>query len=240
MKRSLLKPVLFCAMVAAWGFPGLAMVQETSVLEPSLLVEGDWKALVGPYPLPGSGGTERDLAVLLYLQQSRTLEDIGRAQAGIRIAMTSFADLLDREADPGHFPLTLAVLDRANSDLRGVLDPLKWHYLRPRPFSSHAELVPAIEKEASHSYPSGHATRGVLYAAILAEFQPGQQALLLARGHRLGNDRAVGGVHWPSDVHAGQQLGTAFAKAWLAMPDHRHLVKTAAEAEWDARPSLIP
>jgi hypothetical protein len=236
MKHSLLKPILIGLLVAAWGFPGLAMVQEAAVPEPCLQVDSDWKALVGPYPQPGSGGAERDLAVLIYLQQTRTLEDVGRARAGIRIAMSTFADLLDREADPARFPLTLAVLDQANNDLQGVLGSLKQHYLRPRPFSSHPELVPAIEKEASHSYPSGHATRGVLYAAILAEFHPERQDLLLARGHRLGNDRAVGGVHWPSDVRAGQQLGAAFAKAWLAVPGHRHLVRTAAEAEWNARP----
>ena len=222
--------------MAAWGFPGLAMVQEAAVQESSLLADFDWRALVGPYPMPGSGGAERDLAVLLYLQQTRTLEDVGRARAGIMIGMSSFADLLDREVDPGRFPHTLAVLDKANNDLRSVLDPLKQHYLRPRPYSSHSELVPAVEKEASHSYPSGHATRGVLYAAILAEFHPERQALLLARGHRLGNDRAVGGIHWPSDVHAGQQLGAAFAKAWLAVPDHRHIVNAAVKAEWDARP----
>ena len=236
MKRSILNPILFCVLVAAWGFPGLALVHETAAQEPRLLVDFDWRALVGPYPQPGSGGAERDLAVLLYLQQTRTLEDIGRARAGIMIAISSFADLLERKVDPDRFPRTLAVLDKANQDLRSVLDPLKQHYLRPRPFSSHPELIPAIEKEASHSYPSGHATRGVLYAAILAEFQPERRALLLARGHRLGNDRAVGGVHWPSDVHAGQQLGAAFAKAWLAVPDHRQIVDAAVKAEWEARP----
>jgi membrane-associated phospholipid phosphatase len=42
----------------------------------------------------------------------------------------------------------------------------------------------------------------------------------------------VGGVHYPSDVDAGQILGNAIAQAWLAEPAHRRRVELA-KAEWN-------
>ena len=41
------------------------------------------------------------------------------------------------------------------------------------------------------------------------------------------DDRVVGGVHYPSDVDAGQILGNAIAQAWLAEPAHRRRVELA-------------
>ena len=228
MQRSLHGILLGCALAMA-SIIGLAEPPA-----PPLALVQDWLLLLGPFPPQGSQEAGSDLAVLLWLQNTRTLEDVARAERGVLISLDSFADVLGRPVEASHFPLTTALLDQASLDLREVLDPLKRHYQRPRPYHSHPVLVPVVVREASHSYPSGHATRGALYAAILAEFVPRQRERLLERGLRLGNDRALAGVHWPTDIQAGQQLGAAFGRAWLEMADHQTLIQAALAAEWAA------
>lgn len=232
MQLTLHRILLSCALVGAWTLPTGAKAPEASIAPAQ-----DWRVLLGPFPAQESPEARSDLAVLLWLQKTRTQEDVARAGRGVFISLDSFADVLERPVDASRFPLTTALLDKASEDLRAVLDPLKRHFQRPRPYHSHPILVPAVIKEATASYPSGHATRGALYAAILAELVPQQRGLVLERGLRLGHDRALAGVHWPSDVDAGQRLGTAFGKAWLALPDHRGRLLAALAAEWGAVPA---
>jgi acid phosphatase (class A) len=87
----------------------------------------------------------------------------------------------------------------------------------------------------SFSYPSGHATRGTLLARILAELAPERREALLRVGHQIGYDRVVGGVHYPSDVLAGDRLGDAVADALLADPDFRRQLEDVRRAEWSRR-----
>jgi acid phosphatase (class A) len=227
MQRSLHRTLWACALAMAWFTPGLARAQASTVA-----LAHDWLVLLGPFPQQESPEAGSDLAVLLWLQRTRTAEDVARAERGVLISLDSFADVLGRPVDVSRFPLTTALLEKASLDLRTVLDPLKRHFQRPRPYHSHPILVPVVVKEVSHSYPSGHATRGALYGAILAELIPQQRALILERGYRLGHDRALAGVHWPSDIYAGQQLGTTFGKAWLALADHQERLRAALAAEW--------
>jgi acid phosphatase (class A) len=84
----------------------------------------------------------------------------------------------------------------------------------------------------SPSYPSGHATRGLAYAAVLAELVPERREALLERGRQVGVDRVIGGVHWPSDIEAGQRLGAALVEIWLADPANRRNVDETRAAEW--------
>lgn len=227
MQRTLHRILLSSALAIAWPTPGRTIVPETS---PALAQ--DWQVLLGPYPQAESPEAHADLAVLLWLQKARTLEEVARAERGVLISLASFSDVVGRPVEAARFPLTTALLDQASQDLRAVLDPLKHHYQRMRPYHSHPVLVPVVVREASHSYPSGHATRGALYAALLAEMVPGQRHLILERGLRLGHDRALAGVHWPTDVDAGQKLGAAFGRAWLEAAGHRERLQAALAAEW--------
>ncbi|HET9555477.1 MAG TPA: phosphatase PAP2 family protein, partial [Anaeromyxobacteraceae bacterium] len=103
---------------------------------------------------------------------------------------------------------------------------------RPRPYEASAQVAPIVERERSASFPSGHATRGALFAALLAELAPGGRAALLRRGAEIGEDRVIAGVHYPSDVAAGQRLGEALARALLAEPAFRAALEAARAAEW--------
>jgi acid phosphatase (class A) len=97
-----------------------------------------------------------------------------------------------------------------------------------------------VEREESFSYPSGHATRGVLAARVLAELAPARRAELLRLGEQVGYDRVVGGVHYPSDVLAGQRLGAALADELLARPELAAELAAVRAAEWTAPAAAAP
>jgi acid phosphatase (class A) len=65
------------------------------------------------------------------------------------------------------------------------------------------------EVDQSSAYPSGHAVAGWLWARVLADLAPDRAEALLAQGRRIGDSRAVCGLHHPSDVEAGRRLGEA-------------------------------
>jgi acid phosphatase (class A) len=72
----------------------------------------------------------------------------------------------------------------------------------------------------------------MLEASLLAEFLPRARVAILDRGRQMGYDRALGGVHYPSDVEGGQRVGAAFARDWLADPEHRRRLEQVRAAEW--------
>jgi membrane-associated phospholipid phosphatase len=88
-----------------------------------------------------------------------------------------------------------------------------------------------LPPDGSFAFPSKHATEGVLFASILVQLDPPDQAALLEEGRLIGDDRTMAGLHWPSDVTAGQRLGKAYAAYWLALPENGGMLQ-AAYGEW--------
>jgi len=86
--------------------------------------------------------------------------------------------------------------------------------------------------ETSYGYPSGHATRGMLQALLLAELFPQQREAILVIGRQIGWDRVLIGKHFPADVHAARVLGQALARELLASPAfQRDLAEAKAEVQ---------
>ena len=205
------------------------------------MAEPDWLGVVGLYPQPGSAEGQGERSVLLWLQTSRTAQDVARAQASGNPSLGCFVQDIHRPAlagaapraiELGDFPLTAAVLEQARQDFAPVLASLKGTFSRPRPFLLFPAVTPALPRPASPSYPSGNAALGVLYARILGQWDPADRAAFETTGKLLGTDRVLGGVHYPSDAQAGQRLGAAFATWWLDQPGHLALIQTAC-GEWN-------
>jgi acid phosphatase (class A) len=54
---------------------------------------------------------------------------------------------------------------------------------------------------------------------VLSEIFPNQRDALMARSRQIGDDRVLGGVHYPSDIEAGRTLAAAIVKQMLSDPD---------------------
>jgi acid phosphatase (class A) len=68
-----------------------------------------------------------------------------------------------------------------------------------------------VGDEDMPSYPSGHATYGMAIGLILAEMLPEKRDDIFRRIEGFGQSRLVAGVHFRSDVYAGEVADGAIA-----------------------------
>lgn len=159
---------------------------------------------------PADNSTEQrnELAVLHQYENTRTQDDCSKAAAQERISVDAFFG-------PSTGILTAQeVLKVENTGKRVIVktllavDPLKRSFDRARPFTTDHTLHPCIAKPGSRkSYPSGHAAVGITLSNELANVFPEKRDAILKQGFQIGKNRIIGGVHYPSDVKAGQDLG---------------------------------
>src|SRR5262249_29671716 len=108
-------------------------------------------------------------------------------------------------------PQTGALFDELESDSKYFSKLGKEHWNRPRPFVANDRVKPVAKMDIEGSYPSGHSTRAMFFAEVLASIYREKREALLERGREIGWDRVLAGVHYPSDVAAGRVLGQALA-----------------------------
>jgi acid phosphatase (class A) len=134
-----------------------------------------------------------------------------------------------------------AVLERVKTDAGVATDPAKRLYARKRPFAGEAQprtCTVMTEREATRSYPSGHAAIGWAWALVLAELAPERADAILARGRAFGESRTVCGVHYLSDVAAGRDVAAATVARLHAEPQFRADMERARAAL--ARTPAVP
>ncbi len=96
----------------------------------------------------------------------------------------------------------------------------KNQHKRPRPNQADKRIKPCIATPGGQkSYPSSHAAAGMSSACVLAHIFSDQSEELLNYGKYLGDLRFIGGVHFPSDVVAGQELGSQICNFLLEDSD---------------------
>lgn len=166
-------------------------------------------AWVAPPPAPGSPAELAERQQVLAMQRSRTPAMLAAARRDQEISLAGFAAVLGPGFSAEQVPLTFALGQRVCRDAAGITGVAKRAWARPRPFVTDETVVPVVAFSTDGSYPSGHATCGYLWALLLGELLPEQRAALLARGMEYGDNRLVGGVHYPSDVAAGRLAAVA-------------------------------
>ncbi|NWJ41553.1 MAG: phosphatase PAP2 family protein [Geothrix sp.] len=226
MRRSFTIPVLALALLLP-GAPSL-WAQAPAQADQAKA----WATFLGAPPAVDSDGGKADLAIVLWHQRTRTAPEVQRALSEVKLGLGAYAQAIGVPLEEARYPKTAALIDKVGKDIKVVTDGLKKHFMRPRPYQADPRVRPAIELETSPSYPSGHATRGLAYAMVLADLVPEWREALLAQGRLVGVDRVIGGVHYPSDIEAGQRLAEKLGAAWLADPQNRTLVEAARAAEW--------
>jgi undecaprenyl-diphosphatase len=96
-----------------------------------------------------------------------------------------------------------------------IVQVLKRHVVRERPARPFGVSLVAIPDK--FSFPSGHAAAAMSVAFVYASLYPGLAVPLLVLSTAIGFSRVVLGVHYPSDVLAGQAIALCTAIVVLAM-----------------------
>jgi len=126
----------------------------------------------------------------------------------------------DLAAKPQTFKLLGMVVEEEDVDTKGP----KAFFHRPRPYSVDASIKtcePVKPGKAANSYPSGHASLAFSMGVVLASLIPEKSQAILARSEEYAEHRLVCGVHYRSDIVAGQQFGTILALRLMQNPTFR-------------------
>ncbi len=189
----------------------------------------DFKSLLSAPPAEGSEQTKLELEQMLALQAHRTPEEVARAQSEVDLTAFAFSQTLGSWFNPDDLPETAKLFKQVFVDTKAIVDPSKEFYGRKRPPLVDSRIQPCVPLEKSASFPSGHSTRAMVTGLILAHMFPDKRDVILAQAHQIGDDRVLGGMHFPSDVEGGRVLGTAIANAMLADPDFQSEMEKAKE-----------
>ncbi len=228
------KPVLSITPAAALGVLLLfsASCANQAVNRQALAVVGadyidvaplDLRLLLPDAPANDSEVTRGEVAELLRIQAARTPEQCAKAAADVAVTPKQFAAALGAAdgLDLDNLKAFKHLLDRLLV-LEGVfISKVKNDYHWPRPFLLDTRIQPCITRPTSDAYPSGHSTWATMVALVLADMIPERRTQLLQRADEYANNRIIGGVHYPSDVAAGQTAGTILVSALLTSPRFR-------------------
>lgn len=183
-------------------------------------------------PAPPSVGSEEyksEIDQILAIQAARTPAQIKRFQAENKLGLAAFAGVMPDSCTADNLPKLDKLLKAAINESKYFGGVAKDFFQRKRPYREDSRIQPLGPPDEECAYPSGHATRGILCATILAQVDPGRANRLMERGRQIGWDRVIGGVHHPSDIAAGRVLGQAVARALLRNPDFQADLKEAKE-----------
>ena len=178
----------------------------------------DTIALLAPPPAAGSAEAKADLENTFVIHSSATPAEIALAKDENKLTIFHFAPAIGAWFTPGKLPKTEALFKAIEAESKAATDSAKKVYQRPRPYHLEPARFPhSVEHEdpTHYSYPSGHSTRGTVFALLLAELFPDKREAILAKGREAGWLRVQGGVHFPTDVYAGRVLGQELARDFL-------------------------
>ncbi len=207
----------------------------------------DWRTVLAPPPVPRSPAGQADRAAF----DARTgppgspawRAAISQLYPGRPEVTAQFACAAGHVLSTAQTPATVRMLRRLGADMSPPIENAKLRFRRDRPYVGHPEIKVCDPRSTdterttlSYSYPSGHATFGALWARALADADPADAARIIAFGRSVGDNRIACGVHYPSDVAAGQRLADAIYEKIAATPAFQADL-AAARAELAKAPS---
>ena len=188
-------------------------------------------------PAADSADTRIELDELLELQRARTPEQVAAAQADRKKDVAGFFVALG--LDPAHAPALPKLqkfTDTAEADIGPYVRAAKDRFRRLRPYEIEPKLEPCIGDVAGDlSYPSGHATYGYLMGFLLSEMVPERRDVLMHRAAEFARQRMVCGVHFRSDIEAGERGAHLLFDEMHASPE---FLRDAADASEELRATL--
>jgi acid phosphatase (class A) len=205
------------------------------------------------FPANSSNKTRSELDYLLKLQNSRTKQQIDRAEYIANIgSWPNIVNPTDPDYGPNKeqlyyipntatgkkynfkdYPATTALLMNCIQDIRVTEFRLKLFFKRPRPYHLDTTLHP-LTKINSPSFPSGHSLWAYTEAYIFGELLPANREDFLKAAAEVQWSRELMGIHYPSDNEASRVLGWHLLKYWYNNPQFVSDLKEARK-EWIER-----
>lgn len=204
------------------------------------------------FPANSSDQTRAELDYLLSLQNSRTKEQIARAEyiAGIgsfpnivnptdpdyaenRKQLFYIASLVGDWYNSDNFPATTDLLLNCIQDIRTTEFRLKRFFKRPRPYHLEPKLQP-LARIQSPSFASGHTLWAFTEAYIFSEIIPEKREQFLNAADEVRWSRELMGIHYPSDNEASRVVGWYLIKYWYNNPQFVADLEKA-KIEWELK-----
>jgi acid phosphatase (class A) len=199
--------ILVCGFLLASASAQAAGLLDLSQVEPSRLLP--------PPPAPDSARAKAEVDELKRIAATRTPEMLAAAQHDDGDEKPDmFQGALGPALDLGKLPTTLKLLNEVASEEDPDSTPAKTFFHRDRPWVVDTSVKPCVTPkptQAHASYPSGHATRSYSMGIVLASLVPEKGQAVMARAAEFAENRLVCGMHFRSDIEAGQALGTIIA-----------------------------
>jgi acid phosphatase (class A) len=195
------------------GFSMPVCAKEPGFLAPDAI---DLRAEIPPPPAKGSPEEAADVAELEKTFQERTPAEIASAARGDDDSVFDFITVLGPGFNASALPDTKTLFKKVNSEIKPLVKQAKLIFARPRTTIGGKKITGT---EDDFSYPSGHAVRAILWAALLADAFPAKKEALTAQADQMGWNRVILGFHYPADVRAGRILGAALAGAFQKSPE---------------------
>lgn len=212
---------LICSAMAATAILATASYAKGSEPAPLIPVSAfDPALLLAPPPTPQSDAGAWELGTLHAIEATRSPAAFARAKHDDETKdATIFNQALGAGIDIRAMPDTWALMDLVRAEEKAVANEAKDHFRRTRPWIIDPSLhVCATDDGPQTSYPSGHTTMGYAMGEILARLAPGKAPAILARSAGYAQNRLVCGMHFSSDIAAGQVLATVIVERLMQNP----------------------
>ena len=216
-----------------YGFLALTLVL-ANFFSPNLAVAADWEKIPAKefslLPPPDAAASALEIEELLKLQAVRTSEecDLGEKQSGTDFSIL-FADtlLLSKKDLVALSPL----INRIKNVGENVSHAFKDLYKRTRPYKFDSRVQPCVHLPGGpNSYPSSHALLATLDACVLTLIFPTAALEFKLLATELSERRMKIGVHFPSDIRAGENLGLEICAKLVQDQDFKNDVDAARRA----------
>lgn len=175
------------------------------------------------------GPRETDIAN--FWNQDRGTQTTLGYWVGQAASLVATHDLDEREA--AH---VFALVNTAGLDAAIGCFEAKYHYLLLRPSQADPLITFAVGLPGrpfglpNHpSYPANHSCVSAAAATVLGSYFPTHAAALDAQVREAGVSRIYGGIHYPVDIAAGEELGRAVARWAMAYDDERGLLAAVGQ-----------
>ncbi len=202
--------VLFFLLFSFDIFADDAVVFHPAPTDPIFLNENFYGTVKKQIPAPPKSDDKlqkNDEKELVDFQKTRTEKDCDRAKGEVVVSLKNFFGLPHGVITDKEIEILGSFFEQIRNDGDFFIQKLKKDYARKRPYLYMKELNPCVRKEVTDAYPSGHAALSRLYAHILGDFYPQNKEKFITAANGIGKRRVISGVHHPTDIKGGQELG---------------------------------